>query len=366
MTDSTAETKFGRWAAPRIPLSIEYSIEVTEDIRAAVCTGPEELEKGGVLFGIRQDRSVRISAWRPIHCEHSEGPALRLSSDDRRELLRLLLAAKHDPELAELQPLGWFVSHVSGDIALNHSDIGIANDFFSAPWQVTLVLAPGPAGAVRARFFPRDANGALLTDSSPADFVIQPLRRSKGRLSASWDRAAVLAKLPWAIAALLAVILIAVLTRPRNVEPVNPGFDLRISDLRIQDASPSFQIAWDANSAPIRAASGAEIRIQDGLQTSNVALNAAQLRQGEIHHGRKTSDVQVQMRVHEDRGEVVQEFARLSVHTISPPVPPPDPSEGEVKRLNLELHQERVISDRLKQTVKILENRIAVDSARAK
>ena len=146
------EARFGRWTAPQIALSIEYRLDVMEEIRAAASESLRQfssrgLDVGGVLFGTHQDNSIRILTWRPIPCEHAEGPDLSLSSDDRRELVRLLLGAKQDTELQSLQPVGWFLSHMRGDISLGAPDIEIFDGYFGEPWQVALVLLPSAEGA---------------------------------------------------------------------------------------------------------------------------------------------------------------------------------------------------------------------------
>jgi hypothetical protein len=96
------ETGFGRWSDPRVALSIKYRRALIEEIRVA---------GRGVLFGTHIGDSLRILRWRPI-----------VSENDTREFVRLLLAAKQDPELQALQPVGWFVSHPAGDAALSASD----------------------------------------------------------------------------------------------------------------------------------------------------------------------------------------------------------------------------------------------------
>src|SRR5262245_12202371 len=101
-----------------------------DEIRGVAWEGLQQLvhgglEVGGVLFGARRDGSIRLLTWRPIACEHAQGPTLRLSARDRVNLTRLLEAAKNDPDLAGLQPVGWFVSHARSDIFLNASDIEI-------------------------------------------------------------------------------------------------------------------------------------------------------------------------------------------------------------------------------------------------
>ena len=300
-------------------------------------------EKGGVLFGTRQETGIKIVSWRPFD----------FSAADRRELPRLFLAARSDGELSDLQPLGWFVSRPEGDLALHDADVGLSDDFFSEPWQVTLVFAPS-GGAIRARFFVRDAEGRLRADTGARDLVFEPLTRPMF----DRDLAVVWRCLPWAIAALLAIILAGVLVARRPAAPpVVAGFALHM-----EDADPAFEIAWDANSPTIRDASRAEISVRDGNQASEITLDATQLRLGKVRRQRGTNDVEVRMKVGQ-----AEESARLVIKTVSVPAvaaPSPDPLEGEVKRLNQELHQERVISDKLKQTVKILENTIAVDKAR--
>ena len=71
---------FGSWSVPEVPLTIEYSFEVLDQIRASATDGLRQLsrgglEVGGVLYGTRDANSIRITSWRPIACEHARGPA---------------------------------------------------------------------------------------------------------------------------------------------------------------------------------------------------------------------------------------------------------------------------------------------------
>jgi hypothetical protein len=336
VTDPASDRTLGQWSAPRIPFSIEYRRQLMDELRAAVSKGEAA---GGVLFGTRGDASVRISAWRP---------ASALS--DGRDLLRLLLSAKQDTSLEELLPVGWFVVHNVGMIALTEPEIEIFDGTFSEPWQVALVLAPLIPGAARAGFFAREADGSLQSQGSYQEFTIQP------RVPIPW-----LQFVPWAVAAALAIVLLVVQTRPRQVpEPaVNPGFSLRIQN------GPRFRITWDANAAPIRAATRAEIDIHDGDPPAHFSIGQSQLREGNVVWQPHSSDVEVRMTVHSGAGSVAREFAYLHVTTVNAPAKAVDSLEPEVKRLTQELHQERVITDKLKQTVKILENTIAVDKSRS-
>src|SRR5258708_7456997 len=180
VTEQAAEFIFGSWSTPEIQLTIEYPLEVMDEIRAAVCDGLQQLshgglEVGGVLFGARRENTLRILTWRPISCEHAHGPSLRLSDRDRIDLARLMEVAKTDSDLAGLHPAGWFLSHARSDIFLTQSDLEIFHGFFPEPWQVTLVLRPSKAGPARAGFFLREADGSLRSESSYKDFAVEPL-----------------------------------------------------------------------------------------------------------------------------------------------------------------------------------------------
>jgi len=323
VTGPTAETKFGLWATPKLALSIEYRPDLIDQIYAA--GDPSS----GVLFGTRHNDSLRILAWH----------ATSFSVSDPRDLVRVLLAARHDPTLQTMQPLGWFVSHRDAGVSLSESDVEIFNNFFSEPWQVTLVL-----GRYRAGFFAREAEGQVRSDSSYQEFWIAAALRAK---HLRWL---------WALPILFALVLAVLVIRTKSPEPVTPDFALRIQD--------DGQIYWDP--ASVRDSSRAEIDIQDGAQQSHFAITGAQLRQGQMFWQRHTGDVRVRMTVYPSKGSAVRESARLRVVTVTaPPAAPAQPEpDPEVKRLTLELHQERVLSDRLKNAVKALENRLGIDTAK--
>jgi proteasome lid subunit RPN8/RPN11 len=314
------EPGFGRWSAPQIALSIKYRRVLIEEIRTA---------GRGILFGTHAGNSLRIVRWRPI-----------VSENDNREFVRLLLAAKQDPELQSLQPVGWFVSHPGGDLSLSASDQEIFDQYFSEPWQVTLVLAEGARAGVVVR------SGGNCQAS-----VLDPPAPAKAQLL----------RLLWAIPTLIAMILAGALIRPQHPAPVNPGMFLRI-----QGDGPALQINWDT--AAVRGARSGEMEIQDGGQRSVVPLTGAQLGAGKMSWHLQSGDVQVRMTVHPAGGGDVREFARYRLATVRAPAPSPapDPHADELKKLSDELHQERVRSEKLQNMVKILENRLEIDTSRGK
>ncbi|HEY6389634.1 MAG TPA: hypothetical protein VIX89_00055, partial [Bryobacteraceae bacterium] len=351
MTEQAAEFIFGSWSTPEIQSTIEYPLEVLDEIRAAVCDGLQQLshgglEVGGVLFGSRRENTVRILTWRPISCEHAHGPSLRLSTRDRIDLTRLLEVAKADSDLAGLQPVGWFLSHARSDIFLNDSDLEIFQGFFPAPWQVTLVLRPSKAGPARAGFFLREDDGSLRSESSYKDFVVEPLhhplaldqtgRRARGlpmelsaarnppqpqstNVTAAAEPARVvepprfLTQKPrsprrggwlWAIPGSLALIIAGMLLKERFLTPYNQPFSFRA-----YGSGQTAQIEWDANSASIQAARSAALDIKDGGETLHYSLTPEQLRAGKMTYPRHSADLELRMTVYSAGGASLQEYA---------------------------------------------------------
>src|SRR5437870_7801531 len=99
-----SDVTFGTWAVAESPITIEYSLVVIEEIRREVAEGFQKLsrggiEVGGVLYGTRDSREVRLLAIRPIACEHARGPSFQLSDNDRAALDQQLSQDHDDPQL---------------------------------------------------------------------------------------------------------------------------------------------------------------------------------------------------------------------------------------------------------------------------
>ncbi len=152
-----------------------------EEIRAFACDELLQLSHGGdavagVLFGTRRDDLIRILTWRPIACEHTRGEGLRLSHTDRMNLAVQLEVARQTPDLKDLRPVGWFVSHTQGSVSLWPSDLEIYNAFFPEASQVTLVICPKGSGCAQAGFFAREPEEKLQSEASYQCFDLEPLR----------------------------------------------------------------------------------------------------------------------------------------------------------------------------------------------
>jgi hypothetical protein len=178
------DSQLGSWVSPEARLTIEYPLELLDEIRLNVCsnfhTNPRGgVEAGGLLFGTRSDRSVRIAAWRPISCEHSKGFAFILSERDILDLARSMEEAKTDRALKDLQIVGWFLSHTRAGLGLTDTDLNVFDQCFPLHWQFTLVLRPGNVSATTAAFFVRDESGRLCAHSAEREFTVDPLHNTR-------------------------------------------------------------------------------------------------------------------------------------------------------------------------------------------
>jgi hypothetical protein len=175
--------KFASWSVPQFARAIEYPLEVMEEIRAFACDELLRLshgggEVGGILFGTRREDLVRVLTWRPIACEHAHGESFILSYNDRMNLAVQLEAARKNPDLKDLRPVGWFVSRQSEAIRLSESDLSIYEGFFPESWQVALVICPKGSGTAQAGFFARESDGKLSAESSYHCFDLLPSEKA--------------------------------------------------------------------------------------------------------------------------------------------------------------------------------------------
>jgi len=356
--------KLAAWTVAESPITIEYSLIVVEEIRHAVAEGFQRLsrggiEVGGILYGTRDGRTVRILAMRLIACEHARGPAFLLSDKDRMVLNQQLAADAEDPHLEGLISVGWFLSHTRSEIALSDSDLELYSIFFPAPWQTTLIVRPGRGGSMRAGFFVREADGTVKSESSYLEFNFpdrlagvldrapasrqervpgerrmnvmprsEAFQSSVGAVAAARQEAAPQveiapptfgqpsqylpspppkSKWPWLVGWAVVVILAAVfglrywMLRPIQ-EPIALAVVERDGQLRIE---------WNHAARPVTAAVHGTLVINDGSGTQTYALSPRELTAGSYTYERKTGDVEVRMSVEDSDGAKVQEASRF-------------------------------------------------------
>lgn len=164
---------------------IEYSLAVFHEIDFSAGEGFRRIphggiETGGLLFGRRGDRCVRIEAFRPIECEHASGPSFVLSERDLEAIDEQLRAAKADPELAEWEPLGWFVAHTRSDLAVGDQELAWFGRFFSEAGNVAVLVKPERFQPTRFAFLIRKQDGQLERDGRGRAIILPLPGRASG------------------------------------------------------------------------------------------------------------------------------------------------------------------------------------------
>jgi hypothetical protein len=359
------ETKFGSWSVAESPISIEYSLVVIEEIRHEVAEGFQRLsrggiEVGGILYGMRDGRTVRILAMRPISCEHARGPAFLLSDKDRVALNDQLVREKEESQLEGLISVGWFLSHTRSEIALTDSDLELYSIFFPTPWQVTLVIRPGRGGSMRAGFFVREADGTVKSEKSYLEFNFPD--RLAGVLDRAPDRAprvdrsrkipsfyraeadgsangppAAGAVVPTRPDTTLVAPSAPAYAGPQFLPPTPPrrkwpllvawaavvllaaGLGVRYwmqmtltepITLAVVEHDGQLQVQWNNAAKLVRDAMRGSLEISDGGETKTIVLSRQMLASGNFTVVRKSGDVEVHMTVESPDGARWQEASR--------------------------------------------------------
>ncbi len=418
-----SDTRFSSWTVPESPITIEYSLIVIEEIRHAVAEGFQRLsrggiEVGGILYGMRDGRTVRVLAMRPVACEHARGPAFLLSDKDRKVLNEQLVSDAEDPHLEGLISVGWFLSHTRSEISLSDSDLELYSIFFPAPWQVTMVVRPGRNGSMRAGFFVREADSTVKSDSSYLEFNFpdrlagaldrgavqrperaQPERRLnvmprpegfQGTTGASGALAAARRDLfqreitpptfgqqrqpqyvpsqpprkkwPWLVGWAVLVIVAAVFgLRYWMSKPVQEPIGLAVVEHEGQ-----LRMEWNHSAMPVTSAVRGTLVINDGSNTKTFTLTPKDLTAGSYTYQRQTGDVEVRMSVEDSEGTKVQEASRF----VGQPPVRVDPNElgdlkqkrddlqSQVDRLQRENRAQEEKIQQLERTVQIMQTRV--------
>jgi proteasome lid subunit RPN8/RPN11 len=345
---SSEELQIVRWTADGAPVIVECPADVLDDIRIQAVDAFHMLsrggvEVGGVLYGAVEEgapATVRVSAFRPLECEHLSGPSFVLSRRDQEGLLRML----GDRELSRqcLVPVGWYHSHTRGDTTLRETDLTIYNRYFPEAWQIALVLRPEKMLPARCAVFFRMPDGSIRPDAPLAELELNPIAR-RARLAAArsseapaveseWNGAPVsveaepglapveepgrrkpeAARLSWkwvAVILFLAAASVAFVARAYW----HTG-DTSLS-LRALDYAGQLRIDWNFRAQGIRDGEGAILDITDGEEQTSIALERADLLQGSVTYARKTGRIVARIRLRQPDGATLEEITRF----IGPP-----------------------------------------------
>lgn len=357
----------GIWQAPGVPVVVEYSKQVLEELRAAAEDGFQKIPHGGIeigaiLLGTRESGVVRVLEWRPIECEHAKGPGFVLSPKDLIGLEALLDHCREAPELRTLVPVGWFHTHTRSKIFLSPDDLGIHHRFFPKPDDVALVMRLTKDQPATAGFFVRDSNGLIETDASPLELTVVPdpsallgptrLTAARRGSPARRDRprpateTAAPAQAPHQAAPIeipqpsLALPRIAERRAPSQ-QPAQPqgwfsfgkaavGLGLAAglalvgwmvmslwqtkpvtASLKLEEVDGQLEVRWDHGSRAVRNADRGIVTIQDGSQRRGIDLTGEDVRRGTVFYTRRAEDLQVRLELYKGDEVVLQEMARF-------------------------------------------------------
>ncbi len=178
--------------APGEKFRIIYSLQLFHEIDFVVNEGYRKIPHGGIetaglLFGTVRKDELTVEAFRPIPCEHAAGPSLNFSKQDLEELEKQIQSTSDDSELAQYQPVGWFLGHTRSGLELTDAEQQLFSRFFPGAHRVTVIVKPERFQPTRFGFLVRNSNGEMQRDSSAAAIILPLPGRSfkPGQLVAS-------------------------------------------------------------------------------------------------------------------------------------------------------------------------------------
>jgi hypothetical protein len=242
---------------------------------------------GGVLFGTRRGREIRVTNARNVPYYAKNGPSSLLSGPIDEELKKVLQMAAIDPELKDLVVVGWYRSRSRRAIVAGEEDAKLFNRYYPLQWQVELILDPEEEQVAQQGFLFGSARGATkpewspLTEAEPPEepdleAVDDPPRpeplAAKLRIGRKqlvlWGALIAVAAIAASIAGLLA-------GRSEPTLATNSGLSLKLINDRGQ-----LRAHWDASSPAILEAVRGELLVNDGGIVSNFELSRPLLATG--------------------------------------------------------------------------------------
>jgi hypothetical protein len=351
---------FAIWEARECGFCVEYDPGVLDAIAAAAAgesgAGSQAAqEAGGILYGLQTGTGVRVHAMRPFMPQQKFGPPFRLSETDNREFTVMLLDSGTDPDLAALEPVGWWIGHKRAGGAAGAEREGLAAPY----WHITLVIRGNTTAAAGEDFFVRHADGAVSrqpgssgivvsgpgvpqlngVQTAPAELVIaatpdspvatqlehtaaspapgasaresrtaeRPFRRAKALRAARFLKVGPRAT-GIAVAAILLAVSASVLFRQAPPPPE--------LGLALDDQAGQLTISW--NPAALPGTGRAALTIREPDKDLTLPLTERELKAGRVVYSRTSPDVTVRFQF--EAGDTVrQEFVRFVGRPLEAP-----------------------------------------------
>jgi len=178
----------------------------------------------------------------------------------------------------------------------------------------------------------------------------------------------------WVISVLVVLAGVVFLVMQKGTPAPAPTFSLRVGTV-----NDSVEISWDRDSIPVRNGEYASIQVQLGANSKQISLSSNELHAGTSVYLRESGDVAVQMTIY-GAGREFHEFARLVNRpvpaTTARPEPQPQPTsqlrterdslQNQLQLLKEQVRKEAARADQAEDVVRILENRLKIDSGRTR
>ncbi len=177
MMPTSPATEYAFWTVPATDFKITYPLGVFHEMDFQVNEGYRRIphggvEIGGLLFGHAEANSAQIEAFRLIECEHASGPSFVLSERDLAGLREQIATSKTDPELHDLEVLGWFVAHTRTPLRMNEREAALFDELFPHPGKIMLLIKPERFQPTRFGFLLREADGRIARDATQHAIIL--------------------------------------------------------------------------------------------------------------------------------------------------------------------------------------------------
>jgi len=283
-----------------------------------------------------------------------------------------------------------------------------------------MVVHPGRAGAMRAGFFVREADGSVKAERSYQEFnfpdrvagvLDRPSRDRRPLIETAGDRVPMARstgrqempemapvperveydaptfgqpspaisqyppypntrrKIPWAIIAVVAAALVLAVAGLRFL---GPQLHMEPLSLGVIERNGQLQIQWNHSSQSVIGAASGTLDIVDGGEKRSIPLNRTELAQGSFTYMRRSGDVEVRLSVNTSGGGRMEEASRF----LGTPPEGVDASEmdalkverdalqDEVTRLRGLTGQQAARIQQLERTLVILQSRLGITAGR--
>jgi general secretion pathway protein A len=160
---------------------VTFTSELLESLAELVMSGYQRyswggVEVGGILLGKKEPNAIHVSAFRPIDCEHEQGPSFLLSKRDIDSFDQLLAGVGSEEDLNGLVPVGWYYSISRRDFSPSDHDRVLHDRFFPESWKLAMVLQRSKKDPLSIGLFCRGSKGSLEAHSPQREFEIENFR----------------------------------------------------------------------------------------------------------------------------------------------------------------------------------------------